>query len=327
MAVGPILEVSIGLIFVYFILSIICSGLNEATAGVFGRRARWLERGIRSLLQDADGSRCSEIYQHPLIRVLIRKSYASRRGKDKKPSYIPARTFALAFLDTVMPQAPLAGPGGDPEALQKLERAIDALPTAHLKRTLSLFVKEAQGDVNELRKRVEQWFDDTMDRVSGWYTRQTHLLLLLWALGLAVALNVDTITLVQNLYKDPSVREAVVEVAQWKVEEGQGRPSSVTGAAKTVEGLQQLNLPLGWRSWTEVKTAFSSCPRAPCPPNPRNLDVGRGLFKIVGLLLTAAALTVGAPFWFDLLGRLVTVRSAGKRPPPPQKAEEAGGER
>jgi hypothetical protein len=36
--------------------------------------------------------------------------------------------------------------------------------------------------------------------------------------------------------------------------------------------------------------------------------------KILGLLLTAAAITQGAPFWFDLISKLSNPRSSGPVP-------------
>jgi uncharacterized membrane-anchored protein len=44
------LDVLIGLFFLYFLLSIVCSSVNEAIAAVVNMRAGYLERGIRTLL-------------------------------------------------------------------------------------------------------------------------------------------------------------------------------------------------------------------------------------------------------------------------------------
>ena len=47
------------------------------------------------------------------------------------------------------------------------------------------------------------------------------------------------------------------------------------------------------------------------------------LVKILGLLMTVAAVSLGAPFWFDLLGKVAQLRSTGKREEPaPQKEPE-----
>ena len=36
--------------------------------------------------------------------------------------------------------------------------------------------------------------------------------------------------------------------------------------------------------------------------------------KIVGILLTTIAVSLGAPFWFDMLNKLVNLRSTGVKP-------------
>ena len=36
--------------------------------------------------------------------------------------------------------------------------------------------------------------------------------------------------------------------------------------------------------------------------------------KVVGLLFTALAISLGAPFWFDMLNRVVSIRAAGRAP-------------
>ena len=90
MSLSDILQVVIGLSFLYASLSLIASGANELISSVLALRARSLEKGIRNLLDDPAAS--AEIYEHPLIRSLFR----ARRI----PSYIPSSKFALALLDT-----------------------------------------------------------------------------------------------------------------------------------------------------------------------------------------------------------------------------------
>src|SRR5262245_20232391 len=113
-----ILDIAIGLIFVYLVLSLICTTVSELLAGLFNRRSRNLFMGIRRLLEDetvrlgnpkdaADekGKGLVDLfYAHPLIKAL---SGRQTQGEAKtKPSYIPSRTFALALLDIVEPANP-----------------------------------------------------------------------------------------------------------------------------------------------------------------------------------------------------------------------------
>ncbi len=87
---GPIVDVAIGLIFFYVVLSLICSAIQELVASTLGLRSSNLEKGIRNLLGDT----CAEeFYGHPLIKHL------SKHGK--KPSYVRPSIFAAALLDVV----------------------------------------------------------------------------------------------------------------------------------------------------------------------------------------------------------------------------------
>jgi len=96
---SAILDTAIGLIFVYLVISLIVSAANELLAAVFRLRAQNLFLGIRELLQDPSATGLvSRFYEHPLIEALA--------AQDKKPSYIPSRTFALTLLDIVSPVAP-----------------------------------------------------------------------------------------------------------------------------------------------------------------------------------------------------------------------------
>lgn len=120
-----ILEVAIGLVFIYLLLSLLCSAANEIVELLLKKRAIDLERGIRELLDPASKTGRSdsvkEFYNHPLVNSLFSGKYEkSRIGnfvarkvlRTKLPSYIPARTFALALMDLILPgvTVPLTSP-------------------------------------------------------------------------------------------------------------------------------------------------------------------------------------------------------------------------
>src|SRR5690348_10762127 len=110
------LDVAIGLIIVYIVLSLLCSSVNEGLETFLKNRSRQLERGIREILDDPDGTKVThQLYNHPLVTSLFQGRYEAsslrdtRRGSGKiygktnLPSYIPAANFALAMLDIVLP--------------------------------------------------------------------------------------------------------------------------------------------------------------------------------------------------------------------------------
>jgi hypothetical protein len=290
------LDVALGLIFVYLVLALVCSALNETIASALSWRAKFLRARIANLLDPANKNNgqllASVLYEHPLVNALIRP--AGRKGKPRYPSYLPARVFASALLD-------FDGQGAE----RSIDKAIAAVPSKEARAALTTLWADAKGDVEAFRTAVESWFDDAMDRVSGWYRRRVQLVMWVLAAAIALSLNVDTIRIANHLWKDRTIRAAVVARTQHPVA-GETNPS-VTNVAVSVDKLQQLKLPVGW--WIE---------RRPSGAGGWGLTV---LLKLVGLLMTAAAMTLGAPFWFDVLGKVARIRSSGQIPAttqPPQ---------
>jgi len=281
------LDVAIGLVFVYTVLSLACSALNETISSVFAWRAHFLREGIANLLSpsnQADGlAIVGQVYGHPLVNALIRPVRPG--GKDRYPSYLPARVFVTALLD-------LDGNG----ARTSMQKAIAQVPSAEARRALTTLLREADGDVERFRKSAEQWFDSAMERVSGWYRRRVQLVMWALALAIAVSLNADTVRIGERLWTDKTLRDAIVARAQ----SAASQPGGVDAVASDVSGLDRLEIPLGWNIERVPASAGGWA--------------GLVALKALGLILTAAALTLGAPFWFDALGKIARLRSSGARP-------------
>jgi hypothetical protein len=162
-----------------------------------------------------------------------------------------------------------------------------------------------------------------MDRVSGWYKRRVQRIILGLGLGVVILVNADTITIGNSLSVDASMRNSLVAAAQ---EYARANPSSsprpspnggeMFEACKRDENspecrvernlahIGQLGLPVGW-AIDDTRTV------------PRS--VGGWVTKVFGWLVTAAAISLGAPFWFDLLNKIMVVRSTVK---PREKSPE-----
>lgn len=284
----PAIDVAIGLMFLFFLLSVVCSQVNELVASRLNFRAKELEGGIRSLL----GDRAEGLMADPFINGV--------REGARLPSYLGARTFALALMNQLAPESGAS--------LSAVRSAIADLPDDNpAKAPLTRFVAEAGDDVEAFRKRVEGWFDDAMDRVSGWYRRNAQKWLLVYATVLTLGLNVDTALIARTLWRDDAVRAAVVASAATAEE-----PESAEDfeeVARNVEEVQQLDLPLGWSTAAGDPRAWPGLAWA-------------SVWRVGGWVLTILALSLGAPFWFDLLGKVSRLRQTGVRPKDePQPAE------
>ena len=168
-----ILDIAIGLISLFLLLSLIASATNELIEGFMKTRAQNLEKGIISLIGSKDaGDFVSSLYNHGLINSLYRGNYATAPKKEL-PSYIPSRNFALAVLDLVK---------NSPD---------DAALPANVRTAMGALISAAGDDADKLLKSVEDWYNSAMDRVSGWYKRRTQAITFMLGIILAIGANAD----------------------------------------------------------------------------------------------------------------------------------------
>ena len=321
---SAMLEVAIGIIFVYMLVAIICSAIREGIEAQLKTRAAYLERGIRELLHDPRGKALARsVYEHPLIFSLYSSKYVPGGDGGKKPgllargvglpSYIPARNFATALMDIAArgPDPLLASDHRAPVlSLDSIRENVINIECEPVQRVMLTAIDSAQGSLDRARQNLEDWYDSGMDRVSGWYKRSTQMIIFCIGLVAAVGMNVNTITIADFLYRDDTARAAIVA----RAEAVSADTAFITrGYQVAKQELEALNLPIGWSDgW--------GAPRQPSGVG----DLWNGLFgPILGWLLTALAATMGAPFWFDLLNKVMVIRSTVK---PHEKSPEEGSE-
>ena len=319
---SEILDVAIGLILMFLLVSLVCSSIKEALETVLNQRAKYLERGIREMLGDIGRKDVvPALYQHPLIDGLFRGEY--KKGKTSNlPSYIPSRTFALALLD-VIAQGKAGGKASAAEGVNDIhsspspnfgfvKEAVAALPAeSRLRGALKPIFAAAQNDAAAFIRGIEDWYNNSMDRVSGWYKKHTQIMLAAIGLSLAVAMNVDAVSIVRYLNTSQTARAVLVShVEQFEKSQTTAAGPPTTELIDPMGWLErQGGVPLGWLTTPipgQSKGDFEHDWRR-LPNNP-----SAWLFKISGILFTAFAVTLGAPFWFDLLNRFMVVRSTVK---------------
>ena len=281
-----ILDTAIGLVFVYLMLSLTCTALNEWIAGMLSRRSKTLYEGIKTLLEDPKKpTLLADFYAHPLVHDL--------HHADKKPAYIEPRTFSLVLLDLLVPSDPKAS-----RTMASVRQAVANLPAdSTTRKTLSILLDQAGDSLLKLEQDMEAWFNGAMDRVSGWYKQRTQVIVLTIAALLSIATNADTFAIATALANNSALREAVIAQAKTYMETAkplEAAPANQPTVNERISQLQQLGIPLGWKS--------------------RPSQPGDWWNKLAGLALTAFAVSLGAPFWFDLLNRFMNIRAGGKSP-------------
>jgi hypothetical protein len=321
------LEVLIGIIFIFLLVSIICSAIREVIEAWLKTRSAYLERGIRELLQDVDGKGLAKsLYEHPLIFSLFSGEYTPGKASKEAPlmangkqlpSYIPSKNFAVALMDIAARGPKTDEVSSDPQSpvisLNSIRMNVQNFNSPFVQRALLTAIDSAQGDINRVQQNLEEWYNSSMDRVSGWYKRSTHWILFWIGIFVAVGLNINTITVADYLFRNETARTALVARA-----EAAAKDSSILHANynEAKAALDSLNLPIGWSAgWGAPRRQFE----AGYKPGFWN----NFLAPILGLLITALAATMGAPFWFDILNKVMVIRSTVK---PHEKSPEESSE-
>lgn len=282
---STVLEVAIGLAFCYASVALMASSIYEAIASGFNLRSKTLLNGIQSLLNANDPGQQElllGIYNHALANPLGDGVAATLVELKNKPSYIDAKHFSAALIDTIQ-----AIPGDN----LRLREDIDAIENPQLRRLLLGMYNKSAGNIENLHAELANWFDSGMDRLSGSYKRQSQLWCFVIALFLAGIFNIDSLHLFETLWEHPTL------VAQITASENATIAPDPHSAIyqNAVTAMDKLKtLPIGWDS--------------------KGGESGFCTLSLIGWLITASAALFGGPFWFDILKQLINLRGTGAKP-------------
>jgi len=350
---STLIEVFIGLAFIYLLLSLVLASVNEMITAFFKIRNGVLERAIYGIFNDDSLVDC--FYNHPLVRgmsrshsrakvvqvatCILKSKFARtigivwifeklhvpqfiRRVAQGRPSYLASKTFALVFADML----------GNEYAQVKKKFALEIDLDKNLLKTMryqfSDFAEKVNGESRpEGLVEIAEWFDGQMERVSGWYKRYTQKVLLLVAFIATILLNADTLMIANMLWNDSVVRDAVVAEAEATVKNPRAHDGDYASAVNT--SADEVDDPCRGCRTSAVDVAMNNRKSRPFPvgwatPSTGMYEEVRSLpntmagwiYKIVGILLTTVLVSLGAPFWFDILSKLVNLRNAGIKPKP-----------
>jgi hypothetical protein len=278
---STVLELAVGVIFSFLMISLVTSAITEAIASGLKWRANTLLQGVKDLLNDQNFSGLAlRIYNHAAVNARSNGTAATEAALSVKPSYIDAKQFAGAFID-ILGLAATPNVAANVPALQD-QIANSTILDPQLKTMLNGMVGRTGGNINRIRDEIAAWFDNSMNRVAGDYKRKTQAWGLAIGLGCAVILNIDTVKIVEALWDHPMLMQGFA-VADSPL------------AKEVLNQAQQFGIPFGWNQ--DALTYFET------GINP--------LYVIVGWLISAVATLFGAPFWFDSLQKFVQLRGAG----------------
>ena len=168
------LNVVIGLVFVMLLFSLLATTIMELLAGWMSLRGKNLEKALRSMLTDQNDQQTFEKFkENALYQQLAGKSL----GKNTPPSYLSSRAFRSILMDTIFE--------GKDETGNETEK-FEVIQNVQLRKVLQQLHRDSHGDDAHFKLKVESWYDDVMDRSTGWYKRNTQYILLVIGLVIAV---------------------------------------------------------------------------------------------------------------------------------------------
>ena len=337
MNLDAILEVVIGLVAAWLTLSVAVSQVQEWFSSLLGWRAKDLEKTIGSML--VDGQLAKAFYNHPYIQSL------SEPGKDRGPSYIQASTFSTVLVDMIVnakPTQPITGMtaqasnAGVPfstwinDSISKFKQdypGVGRMLDAHFPH-LSNDIVSVDESVVQAKTNIENWYNAVQERASGWYKRRAGLVSFVIGLILALGFNIDTVQIANQLWKAPTIRQALV--AQATTTSGSALPTNTLSTlVKPQDYANSLTVPFGW-STAPVADSSTQCGWTPgqnvhpaiwiqnqCSlivNLPAMNDLGGWFAKLFGILITGLAAAQGSPFWFNILNKIINMRGSGASP-------------
>ena len=325
----------------------------------------------------------SMVINHPIYK---RSAGNTRLSPD--PAYLSADKFSDIMIDILGKQMNDRLKSG-PILMLDIKKNLDNLiqsPNSELKDILTIYIGQANGDLLRFRWLIELWYNDQMNRLVGWYKRQTSYLLFVIGLFLAISFNIDSVEIAHRLENNPDLANRLSDGATAYISNFKGNDFDATKTSKKLDTLYNRNLNesvsivgLGWKNYGQpidsLKDALDwqlvqlidkikQCDSVYCKqldllvPSRRfaaavikdslkKIDEDYTVYlkrhdtkiisiktsmeisfcqkfkyvlqsligiKLLGVIITALGISFGAQFWFDLLTKLVNLRSAGKKP-------------
>jgi hypothetical protein len=265
--------------------------------------------------------------------------------------------------------------------MHDLRPVIHHLPQKISHDTLTHFqnlFNDAQYNFHSFRDKLENWYNETMDRATGWYKKQTQMILLTLGFILAIVANIDTIRIYKILSRDKTARAQMVNLAMQSKDKyaividsidsrNKDTTSRIRSTNDTIPNTYRITtgdslydqtykvlqqdldnassiLGLGWCSSDSckkyqrlfdslkiVKDTVAKENLAAVKKEMAKVKMIRNGFRdpwdgwsLTGWLITALAISLGAPFWFDLLNKITRMRATGVRETPANEPDKRG---
>ncbi|MBS1726216.1 MAG: hypothetical protein JST51_05800 [Armatimonadetes bacterium] len=323
----PILDVAAGLLLFFLVLSLVCTSLNESISRMLQLREELLWKALTSLFQNSEDEQSATLARNILDHNLV--DALSPPGKDT--SFIPSDVFSIAVLDLIGLNAT--------DSQTEISDQLDAAKTAKsgdlgdtVFETLKPLAVAAGKSLDDFRQGIERWYGATMDRATALYKGQMQVVTFCVAFALCLMVNADTLMLAKALWTNPQVSAKLAAEAQTVAKlQPPVNVSALPSAANQASSELVTPLPpelqtaksnvfglIGWSGTFPWQTGYDHANEHRYPATWWEF-----FLKLIGLLMTTFAACLGAPFWFDALSKVISLKNGGS----PQAAPAAGNQK
>ena len=223
----------------YLLYSLLATIVAELIVSWLGIRARMLRQAIERMLNDRyyedtgrnrfqkmvhplaifflyefrefKSSMAGRFYQQPSIKYLA-KGKTSYWGilSSSKPSYLRPMNFSETLIQM------LKDKGAGETVMQKIGFTL-RFNTIHMQpnslKQISNIFDDAGGNEDLFKEKLNQWYNEMMERLSGWFKRKIQFVLFIIGMIMAITFNIDSISIAKKLGKDKTAREQLVQMA------------------------------------------------------------------------------------------------------------------
>lgn len=286
MSVSQVLEVALGLILVYYVLGSLISFATRLILEAAETRGASLEQHLKRIA----GDKTVDLTNLPQMKSLQPIRYKNWLGvfgaktEAKKLEKVPVGTLVDAFFD-------MTGLTGRPEiSADEMTAIIGQLPESEAKQAMIKWVQQGVTSFNDLRNRTNDYFSGILSQASATFKANARSIVIILSTLLVFALGTDTIQIAKDLWNNAEMRAVAAAQATMIAQQEDGDSGDLN---QIINNLSETNIRF---TWWHLQDTF--------PQNSGTPWLKFSVYKFIGLVVSAIAVSQGSSFWYDLLKKL-----------------------
>jgi hypothetical protein len=286
MSVSQVLEVALGLIFVYYVLGSIISFVTRMILESAETRGAALEQHLKRIA----GEKTVDLINLPQMKSLRPIRYKNwlgvfgARTEPKKLEKVPVSTLVEAFFD-------MTGLTGRSEIdAEEMTSLVGQLPDSEAKQAMLKWINQGVTNFNDLRSRANDYFSGILTQAAATFKANARSIVIILSTILVFALGTDSIQIAKDLWNNAEMRAIATAKATMIAQQEGG---DVADLNQILQSLSETNIRF---TWWHLQDTF--------PQNSGTPWLEFSIYKLIGLVLSAMAVSQGSSFWYDLLKKL-----------------------